>query len=253
MRSPARIVHLVAHRGNAREFPENTLPAIASALELGARFVEIDVQLSSDGVPVLAHDAELSRTTGLEGSVLELPASQLCGIEAAQRDVFGDRHAGTCIPTLSQAAALLEGRPEITLFVEIKRASLARFGHDQVVPQVLDVLRPWRAQAVIISFDLPAIYRARQLGGHSIGWVLPDYDNHTRLKCEALQPEYLFCDWKKSAGTDSLWRGPWRWVIYEVTDLPFALELAARGADFIESMAVRELGAAMRTRAPAPA
>lgn len=250
MRSPARIVHLVAHRGNAREFPENTLPAIESALALGARFVEIDVQLSSDGVPVLAHDADLARTTGREGNVLELPAAQLAGIEAAQRDLFGDRHAGTCIPTLAQAASLLEGRPEVTLFVEIKRASLARFGHDQVVPQVLDVLRPWRAQTVVISFDLPAIYRARQLGGYSIGWVLSDYDSLTRLKCEALQPDYVFCDWQKCPGSDALWRGPWRWVIYEVAELPFALELAGRGADFIETMAVRALSAAMRTHSP---
>lgn len=253
MRSPARIVHLVAHRGNAREFPENTLPAIESALALGARFVEIDVQLSADGVPVVAHDADLTRTTGLEGNVLELPVARLVGIEAAQRDHFGERHAGVCIPTLAQAAALLEGRPEVTLFVEIKRASLARFGHDQVVPQVLEVLRPWRAQIVVISFDLPAIYRARQLGGYSIGWILSDYDSHTRLKCEALQPEYVFCDWQKCTGGDSLWRGPWRWVIYEVTELPFALELAARGADFIETMAVRELSAAMRMHSPAHA
>ena len=47
-----RLIHLVAHRGDARDFPENTLPAFASALELGLRFLELDVHLSADGVPV---------------------------------------------------------------------------------------------------------------------------------------------------------------------------------------------------------
>ena len=68
---PARIVHLVAHRGNAREYPENTLPALQSALDLGARFLEIDVHMSADGVPVVIHDADLVRTTGVEGFVYD--------------------------------------------------------------------------------------------------------------------------------------------------------------------------------------
>ena len=244
----ARLVHLVAHRGNAAECPENTLPALQSALDLGARFLEIDVHLSSDGVPVVIHDAELARTTGTNGSVFDRPVAELVNIEAAERQRFGAQYAGTCIPTLADAAALLEERPEITLFVEVKRASLARFGHDQVVPQVLEAVRPWRSQVVIISFDLLAIFRARQIGGFRIGWVLPQYDSHTRLKCEALQPEFLFCDQEKIGLAEPLWRGTWRWVIYEVTAIEQALSLAARGADFLETMAVRELGVAMRSR-----
>jgi glycerophosphoryl diester phosphodiesterase len=245
---PARIVHLVAHRGNARECPENTLPALHSALELGARFIEIDVHVAADGVPVVMHDTDLLRTTGVDGNVLDLPSTDLVQIEAAERHRFGDRFADTRIPTLAEALQVLDGRPEITMFIEVKRASLARFGHDQVVPQILDVLRPYRAQVVVISFDLPAIYRARQVGGYRIGWVLPDYDGHTRLKCEALQPEFVFCDQEKLTPAEPLWRGTWRWVIYEVATIELALDLAARGADFIETMAVRELGIAMRTR-----
>ena len=92
------------------------------------------------------------------------------------------------------------------------------------------------------------MFRARQIGGFRIGWVLPHYDSHTRLKCEALQPEFLFCDEEKLGAGEPLWRGTWRWVIYEVTTIELALSLAARGADFVETMAVRELGVAMRAR-----
>lgn len=248
---PARIVHLVAHRGNAREYPESAVPALQSALDLGARFLEIDTHLSSDGVPVVIHDADLARTTGATGNVFDKPVAELVNIEAAERQRFGTQYAGTCIPTLADAARLLDERPEVTLFVEVKRASLAHFGHDQVVPQILEAVRPWRSQVVIISFDLPAVFRARQIGGFRIGWVLPQYDSHTRLKCEALQPEFLFCDEEKIGAVEPLWRGTWRWVIYEVTTIEQALSLAARGADFVETMAVRDLGIAMRARTSA--
>jgi len=53
-------VTIIAHRGFARLFPENTLPAFQGAYDLGADGVELDVQLSSDGVPVVIHDLSLA-------------------------------------------------------------------------------------------------------------------------------------------------------------------------------------------------
>ena len=50
-------LQLVAHRGHALEYPENTLPAFASALQLGVRHLELDVQLSRDRVPIVLHDS----------------------------------------------------------------------------------------------------------------------------------------------------------------------------------------------------
>lgn len=252
----ARLIHLVAHRGNAREFPENTLPAFNSALALGLRFLELDVHISADGVPMVIHDHELIRTTGRPGCVFDLRARELVQIDAGEPERFGERFRGTCIPRLTDVLALLERRPEVTLFVEIKRASLTRFGYDQVVARVVNALKPARSQCVVISFDLAAVHRVRQIGGIAIGWVLSDYDAHTRLKYEALQPEYLFVDHEMlPAGGAALWRGPWRWAVYEVETLAMAQALAARGADYIETMAVRELSEALRglqssTRAP---
>jgi glycerophosphoryl diester phosphodiesterase len=244
----ARLIHLVAHRGNAREFPENTIPAFASALGLGLRFLELDVHLSADGVPVVIHDHQLERTTGERGTVFEHRASRIAQIDANEPQRFGERFRGTHIPLLTDVLSLLEGRPEVTLFVEIKRASLIHFGYDQVVARVLETLRPVRTQCVVISFDLAAVFRARQLGGMPIGWVLGTYDAHSRLKYEALQPEFLFCDHHKLPPHGTLWRGPWRWVVYEVDALPLALNLAARGADYIETMAVFELSEALRAQ-----
>jgi len=253
-----RLIHLVAHRGNAREFPENTIPAFASALALGLRFLELDVHISADGIPVVIHDHDLTRTTGRPGCVLDMLARELVLIDACEPTRFGERFRGTRIPLLSDVLALLERRREVTLFVEIKRASLRRFGYDEVVARVVDALKPARGQCVVISFDLAVVHRVRQFSGMPIGWVLSAYDAHTRLKFEALQPEFLFCDHEiLPPGGGALWRGPWRWAIYEVESLPLAQSLAARGADYIETMAVRELSEAMHNlrhpaRAPGP-
>ena len=59
----ARRVLIIAHRGDSKAAPENTLPAFRSALRAGADLVELDYYHSSDGVPVVFHDRELDRTT----------------------------------------------------------------------------------------------------------------------------------------------------------------------------------------------
>jgi glycerophosphoryl diester phosphodiesterase len=244
--STARPIQLVAHRGNAGEFPENTLPAFESALELGLKFLELDVQLSADGVPMVIHDPRLERTAGVAASVFDLRARELMRIDVCEPQRFGDKYRGTTIPQLCELLPLLAARPDVTLFVEIKKESLVRFGHDQVVGRVLDAIKPALQQCVVISYDLPAIFRARQIGDAAIGWVLNDYDQHSRLKYEALQPQYLFADHKSLPPTGALWRGSWQWVIFEVVSLPLAQLLAARGAHHIETMAVREMSRAVR-------
>jgi glycerophosphoryl diester phosphodiesterase len=239
-------MQLVAHRGNAHEYPENTLPAFESALALGLRCLELDVQLSADGVPVVIHDHRLERTAAIPGTVFELRASEITQLDASESERLGERFRGTRIPLLREVLGLLEGRPDITLFVEIKRASLVHFGVDRVVTRVLETLKPKRAQCVVISFDLAAIYRARQISGGPIGWVLSEYDAHSRLKYEALQPEFLFCDHEKLPASGVLWHGPWQWAVYEIDSMPLALALAKRGVEYIETMCVGQMSEALR-------
>ena len=59
----------VAHKGASGERPENTLAAFERAVELKVDFIELDVHLSSDGVPVVIHDHDLDRTTNGTGPV----------------------------------------------------------------------------------------------------------------------------------------------------------------------------------------
>lgn len=66
-----------AHRGASAQFPENTLAAFNAAIIHGADFLELDVQLSRDKVPVVIHDPTIDRTTGGHGRVCDLTAAQL--------------------------------------------------------------------------------------------------------------------------------------------------------------------------------
>lgn len=245
---PARFLHLVAHRGDAAGHPENTLPAFQSALDLGVRFIEIDAQLAANGVPVVVRDHTLM-CQGKVRFVTEITAAEVTQVDASQPERFGEQFKGTCIPRLVDVLSLLTKRPETTVFITLGRASLVRFGSDQVVAQVMDALKPFRGRCIVVSSDLPAVHRARQTAGIPIGWVVPTLDNHTRIKYEALQPEYLFCDRGQIPPDYQLWRGPWRWVVRDVSTLEAALEVAGHGADFVAGADVYNLGEAMRAHA----
>jgi glycerophosphoryl diester phosphodiesterase len=232
---------LIAHRGYALRYPENTLAGIGAAFTAGACYVEFDVQLCADRVPVLMHDESLRRTTGLDGSVLETPLDQLRTIEVSERERLGEEFRDARIPTLAEAVELIASRPRGEAFVEIKRESLARFGLADTVNATVDALRPAADRLIVISFDREAIRRARELGAPRIGWVLDQWSAAAQSDAESLGPDFLFSDRRLLPPGEALWRGPWRWAVYEVTDPDEAVELADRGVELVETMALREM------------
>jgi glycerophosphoryl diester phosphodiesterase len=237
-----RIPDLIAHRGNAAEYPENTLPALRSALDLGIRHIACDVQLSADRHPVLLHDSDLKRTAGIDRHALEMSLEELGEISVNEESRFQKRFTDVGIPTLAQAVSLLESHPAATAFVQLKRASLRAFGHEAVVRRVSEVLKPVVRQCVLISADLATVHHLRQVSSYRVGWILPDYSTLSALKCESLAPDYVFCDHQLlTQNTARLWRGPWRWAIYDVNSHRQALELASRGARLVQTMEVRQM------------
>jgi len=237
-----RLPDLIAHRGNAAEFPENTLPALRSALELGARHVEFDVQLSADRQPILLNDSNLKRTAGIDRSALEMTWHELAEVPVTEPARFQQKYTDIGIPTLAQAASLLATHPAVTAFVEIKRASLRTFGAEIVIRKICEVLKPVVRQCVLVSFDFAAVHHVRQLSSYRVGWVLSEYSNLSALKCEALVPDYLLCDHELLTQTNSqLWRGPWRWAVYNVTSREAAADLASRGVKLVATPAYRKM------------
>ena len=235
------IPELVAHRGYALHYPENTLIAVEAAIAAGARFVEVDVQLSSDRVPVLFHDRNLDRLCRARGKIHEFTRDQLREFHVSEFDRFGYKFAQTPIATLAELGALLAKHPQVTAFIEIKRAAVEHFGTTTVLDRVLHSLTPVTGQCILISYNLPVLAAARERGYHSVGAILEKWHHHRNPEVLAIRPDYLFCDAADLPRFGDLDSAGAKVVIYEVTDPGLALKLAARGVGFIETFAIGEM------------
>ncbi len=230
----------IAHRGAASCFPENSLIGIEAALRSGASHVEIDVQVSADGIPVVLHDEHLERITGQPGSVVQTDWATLSTLPAGEPGRLGAAFAYTRLITLEALATRWQDWPGATLWVEIKEESIWHFGITRVVESILAALRAIAKQFILISYDHCVLQYVRERCDAPIGWVLHDYDDASRRTADRLSPEFMICNVNKIP-IEGLWSGPWQWALYEFTDPQLALQWHHLGAQFIETMAITEL------------
>lgn len=233
---------LVAHRGWPAEFPENTLLGYRQAVVHGAACVEADVQCTRDGVPVLYHDANTRRLSGVRSSILDRTLDELAGLSACYPERFGDRFTGTPIPTLKAFAGWLAQHPSVTAFIEIKKASLKRFGVSRVMARVMEALAGVESRCVVISFDDRCIEHTA--AGYAIrtGWVLPAWSRRTEARARELQPDYLFAeDVQLPARPGDIWPGPWQWAVYVINDLDTAMSYVERGIHLVETDVIGDM------------
>jgi len=145
-------VEIIAHRGGSFETPENTLKAFANAIAMGAHKIELDIHLSSDGVPVVIHDDTLDRTTNATGPVREKTAAELGAVDAGE---------GEHVPTLAEVFALVGDR--IPLSLEIKAAeavaaSVALIGaYPQLRWEMFSSVPEARTQIAAAFPEMPAL------------------------------------------------------------------------------------------------
>lgn len=113
-----RVPRVVAHRGNSSVAPQNTLAAFEAAWHAEADVIEIDVQLTADGEPVVIHDDTVDATTSGVGRVADLDAATLRGLDAGSW--FSPAFGGQRVPTLAEVIDFLLRRPGIDLLLELK-------------------------------------------------------------------------------------------------------------------------------------
>jgi glycerophosphoryl diester phosphodiesterase len=168
---------LIAHRGYSDFAPENTLAAFDLALERGYPHLELDVQLTSDGTPVVIHDDRLERTTDGTGLLRAHTLEQVRALSAGARiagpeaETFANEH----VPTLDEVLTRYAGRARLHLELKSAEQELA-----EVVAPLLRA-HGWAAATgpdevpglTVTSFHVEQLHRSRALlPGVPHGWLL---------------------------------------------------------------------------------
>lgn len=233
--------HLVAHRGWQRRYPENTLPALKGALDAGARYIEVDVQLSADAVPMLFHDRTLTRICRQRGPLHRFSAAQLQQFSAYEPARFGEKFLGTAIPRLLDLINLLTQYPDAHLFLEIKNLPVLEFGNEKVFDAVFPHLTPIQERCTVISFAHDFLRYALTRGWSRVGPVLNNWQEIDSAAIAALQPDVVFCDINQLPARRDLSAIVHPLAVYEVDQRAIADDLLQRGVRWIETFAVGEL------------
>lgn len=158
---------VIAHRGLSSQYPENTIISFRWALETKADYIECDVHLTSDHVPVVIHDEDLSRTTNGHGRVGDYPLTALRQLTAGYMDKFGTKFYKEKIPTLREVLDLVLGGSKKSLLIEIKyrkddpayRERVGRIVYETVMERYSDK----KEQFAFISFDHLILKKIREL------------------------------------------------------------------------------------------
>ena len=110
-------MEVTAHRGASARYPENTMAAFEGAKELGADWIELDVQQSKDGKIIVMHDTNFKRTTGVDANTWELTYEEISKLDAGS--FFGSEFAGEKIPLLSEVVEFAKEN-NMKLNIELK-------------------------------------------------------------------------------------------------------------------------------------
>ena len=151
---------IVAHRGASSLAPENTFSAFDLAVSLGADYIELDVQMTSDGELVVIHDVTVDRTTNGKGRVKNLTYEELAALDAGSW--FGPKFHGERVPKLEAVLDRYAGK--IGIMIELKKPSI----YPDVEEELAKVLAPRTSiesppKIIVQSFNKQSIKEFHEL------------------------------------------------------------------------------------------
>lgn len=211
---------IYAHRGNKSEYPENSLAAFQSAVELGVEGIELDVHLSKDNEMVVIHDETLDRTTNKSGEVQTLTLSELK--QANLLNVDGSV-SEELLPTLAEVLNLLD---ELTftgdLNIELKTDQNEYQGIEKLVKELIES-KPRSYPIIYSSFNWHTINRMKKLEPQAELALLfaQPLMTYQHLIPE-IAPDGLHIDFRLVAQLESAYQGdlPLRlWTVNDLADI----------------------------------
>ena len=104
--------------GGLQQRPENTMAAFQKAIDDMADYIELDVQLTSDGEVIVMHDSNAYRTTGVDENIVNMTYKEVRRLDAGSW--YSDEYKGEKVPGLREVLELAQGK--IKLNIELKPA-----------------------------------------------------------------------------------------------------------------------------------
>lgn len=177
-------VFVIAHRADWRNFPENSLEAIESAIKMGVDIVELDIHRTADGKLVVCHDSSINRTTNGKGKIKELT------LDYIRSRYLRAGHGATTrykMPTLEEALDVCKERVLINLDKGINY-------YDQVMEMLIE--RKMADQVIIKSTKSPADMKAffSKHKENMLYMPIINYGSKSWEKHEVLFNDYLSTD-----------------------------------------------------------
>ncbi len=151
---------ITAHRGASKEAPENTLAAFQQAIDDMADYIELDVQMTSDGYIVVMHDASAYRTTGVAKNITDMTYEEVKKLDAGYW--FSEKYRGEQVPSFEEVLKLVKANTvSVKLNVEIKSTP----DSDIVAKKVVDLIKKYSMEddCVITSFDYDALIAVKNI------------------------------------------------------------------------------------------
>ncbi|PAU77168.1 glycerophosphodiester phosphodiesterase [Halomonas salipaludis] len=180
---------VIAHRGASGHAPEQTLPALELAHEMGVDYLELDIQMTADGELVAFHDESLDRATDGEGELKDFTLEELKALDAgswfnqASPEYADDAFAGERILTLGEVIERFG--TSARYYLETKSPELYP-GIEEALVEELEAHGLIEAGAAVIqSFSQPSLLEVQALNDEvplvQLVWYYPEEDGEERL------------------------------------------------------------------------
>lgn len=150
---------VIAHRGYSGRYPENTMLAFKKAVEAGCDEIELDVQLTRDGVVVVFHDEKIDRTTDGTGLIKDYTYEELKKFNAAK--LFPQVTEFEHIPTFDEYCAWVAAT-NVTTNIEIKTGV---YYYEDIEKKTVDVIRRYGLEEKVMfsSFNHLSLLKVKEL------------------------------------------------------------------------------------------